>query len=228
MSQGDVKSPPPYRGIVFDCDSTLSTIEGVDELLQFAAPGLRQEIARSRIEIDQARLLTMRAAEMMDTVGNKQARKEIAMIKVAAPNMLQRVIDFSIQAHGGAGMTDDFGHGFAAANARAMRIFDGPDEVHIPGLHDQHVRIGSGNRRRLVQRHARLVRLDLNDVEQRGRSLTRSHAGEFSLDRLDVPIHLRGSFFESRAFHELHLSGYETSDALPPQSCEDGARLTDV
>ncbi|MDF1730718.1 MAG: acyl-CoA dehydrogenase family protein [Minwuia sp.] len=89
-----------------------------------------ERIAEARIAIDQARLLVLKAADRMDKVGNKEAAAEIAMIKVAAPNMLQRVIDFSIQAHGGAGMTDDFGHGFAAANARAMRIFDGPDEVH--------------------------------------------------------------------------------------------------
>ena len=89
-----------------------------------------ERIAEARIGIDQARLLVLKAADRMDKVGNKAAAAEIAMIKVAAPNMLQRVIDFSIQAHGGAGMTDDFGHGAAAASARAMRIFDGPDEVH--------------------------------------------------------------------------------------------------
>jgi acyl-CoA dehydrogenase len=67
---------------------------------------------------------------MMDTVGNKVARKEIAMIKIAAPNMACRVIDWAIQAHGGGGVTDDFGLAMAYANARLLRIADGPDEVH--------------------------------------------------------------------------------------------------
>ena len=89
-----------------------------------------ERIAEARILIDQARLLVLKAADMMDKVGNKAAAAEIAMIKVAAPNMLCRVIDMSIQAHGGAGVTDDFGLGMAYAHARAMRIFDGPDEVH--------------------------------------------------------------------------------------------------
>jgi acyl-CoA dehydrogenase len=89
-----------------------------------------ERIAEGRILIDQARLLTFQAAHMMDTVGNKVARKEIAMIKVAAPNMASRVIDWAIQAHGGAGVTSDFGLALAYANARMLRIADGPDEVH--------------------------------------------------------------------------------------------------
>src|SRR5688500_9118177 len=82
------------------------------------------------MEIDQARLLTLNAAHRMDTVGNKEARAEIAMIKVVAPNMALRVIDHAIQAHGGAGVSDDFGLAAAWASARAMRLADGPDEVH--------------------------------------------------------------------------------------------------
>ncbi len=89
-----------------------------------------ERIAESRMLIDQARLLTLRTAWMMDTVGNKEARKEIAMIKVAAPAMACRVIDWAIQAHGGAGVSDDFGLGYAYTNARWLRIADGPDEVH--------------------------------------------------------------------------------------------------
>ncbi len=87
-------------------------------------------IADSRIEIDQARLLVLDAAEKMDRLGNKAARAEIAMIKVVAPNVALRVIDRAIQAHGGAGVTDDFGLGHLYAWQRSLRLADGPDEVH--------------------------------------------------------------------------------------------------
>jgi acyl-CoA dehydrogenase len=89
-----------------------------------------ERIADARILIDQARLLVLNAAHMMDTVGNKAAAKEIAMIKVAAPNIACQVIDWAIQAHGGAGVCDDFGLAAAYAHARSLRIADGPDEVH--------------------------------------------------------------------------------------------------
>jgi acyl-CoA dehydrogenase len=89
-----------------------------------------ERIAEARVLIDQTRLLTLKTAWMMDTVGNKEARKEIAMIKVAAPTMACRVIDWAIQAHGGAGVSDDFGLAHAYTTARWLRIADGPDEVH--------------------------------------------------------------------------------------------------
>jgi acyl-CoA dehydrogenase len=95
---------------------------------------IRQQIAKSRIEIDQARLLTLRAAHMMDTVGNKKAKAEIAMIKVVAPNVALKVIDRAIQVHGGAGVSQDFFLAHAFALQRALRLADGPDEVHLDAI----------------------------------------------------------------------------------------------
>jgi acyl-CoA dehydrogenase len=96
-----------------------------------AQHGVTQErIAEARIMIEQARLLTLKAAYMMDTVGNKGARGEIAMIKVVAPNIACQVIDWAIQAHGAAGICDDFPLAYAYASARTLRLADGPDEVH--------------------------------------------------------------------------------------------------
>jgi acyl-CoA dehydrogenase len=89
-----------------------------------------ERIAESRIMIDQARLLTLNAAWKMDTAGNKVAKQEIAMIKVAAPTMALQVIDWAMQVHGGAGVSDDFPLAAAYAQARTLRYADGPDEVH--------------------------------------------------------------------------------------------------
>jgi acyl-CoA dehydrogenase len=93
-----------------------------------------ERIAESRCLIDQARLLTLKAAHMMDNVGNKRAKSEIAMIKIVAPNAAQQVIDWAIQAHGGGGLSDDFPLAYAYTWARILRLADGPDEVHRASL----------------------------------------------------------------------------------------------
>ena len=106
-----------------------------DERVAFGRPlaaqgVVREAIADSRMDIEQARLLTLKAADMMDKAGNKVARAEIAMIKVVAPTMALRVIDRAVQVHGGAGVSGDFGLAAAWAGARTLRLADGPDEVH--------------------------------------------------------------------------------------------------
>jgi acyl-CoA dehydrogenase len=95
-----------------------------------ARANIQDWIAESRIEIEMARLLTLKAAWLMDTVGNRHARTEIAAIKVAAPNIALKVIDRAIQVHGGGGVSDDHTLAWAYAHLRTLRLADGPDEVH--------------------------------------------------------------------------------------------------
>jgi acyl-CoA dehydrogenase len=92
--------------------------------------GWHERIADARCMIEQARLLVLKAAYTMDSAGNKAARKEIAMIKVVAPNMTLQILDWAIQAHGGAGVSGDFPLAHAYAGTRSLRLADGPDEVH--------------------------------------------------------------------------------------------------
>lgn len=107
---------------------------------------IRKNIARSRIEIEQARLLTLKAAKMMDEVGNKEARQEIAMIKVIAPEMALNVIDRAIQAHGAMGVCQDSFLASAWANVRTLRLADGPDEVHLDSIAKLELRRQRANR----------------------------------------------------------------------------------
>jgi acyl-CoA dehydrogenase len=93
-----------------------------------------ERIARARIDIEMTRLLCLKAADMMDKVGNKAAAAEIAMIKVQAPTMALKIIDDAIQAHGGGGVSDDYGLASAYAHQRTLRLADGPDEVHARAI----------------------------------------------------------------------------------------------
>jgi acyl-CoA dehydrogenase len=130
-------------GRIHHCMRTIGSAERALELMckrlnsrvafgkKISAQGVWHErIAESRIMIEQARLLTLKAAYMMDTVGNKIAKSEIAMIKVIAPNMALQIIDWAIQAHGAGGVSDDFPLAYAWAHQRTLRLADGPDEVH--------------------------------------------------------------------------------------------------
>jgi acyl-CoA dehydrogenase len=115
---------------------------------------LRADIAISRMEIEQARLLTLKTAYMMDTVGNKEARAEIAMIKVVAPNVTLRVLDRAIQAHGGAGVSQDTFLAGAWANVRTLRLADGPDEVHTEAVARQELAKGGPQLAKAGMAHA--------------------------------------------------------------------------
>jgi acyl-CoA dehydrogenase len=130
-------------GRIHHCMRTIGAAERAMELMvkrlnsrvafgkPVSAQGVWHErLADGRIMIEQARLLTLKAAYMMDTVGNKIARTEIAMIKVIAPNMATQIIDWAIQAHGAGGVSGDFPLAYAYAHQRTLRLADGPDEVH--------------------------------------------------------------------------------------------------
>ncbi|SET47513.1 acyl-CoA dehydrogenase family protein [Marinobacter segnicrescens] len=134
-------------GRIHHCMRTIGVAERALELMceranareAFGRPlvefdSIRKDIARSRLEIEQARLMTLKAAHMMDTVGNKVARQEIAMIKVIAPNMALQVLDRAIQVHGGAGVSQDTFLAAAWASVRTLRLADGPDEVHLDSI----------------------------------------------------------------------------------------------
>ena len=134
-------------GRIHHCMRTIGVAERALELMcrragereAFGKPlssfdSIRKDIARSRIEIEQARLMTLKAAHMMDTVGNKVARQEIAMIKVIAPGMALKVLDRAIQVHGGAGVSQDTFLASAWAKVRTLRLADGPDEVHLDSV----------------------------------------------------------------------------------------------
>ncbi len=120
------------RGLEELCQRAVSREAFGKKLIEMGL--VRQDIAKSRLEIEQARLLTMKAARMMDTVGNKVARKEIAMIKIVAPTVAVNVLDRAIQVHGGKGVSSDTWLANAWAGARTLRIADGPDEVHLETL----------------------------------------------------------------------------------------------
>jgi acyl-CoA dehydrogenase len=116
------------RGLELMCKRSLSRVTFGKPVAERTVT--QERIAEARIMIDSARLLVLKAAYMMDTVGNKAARGEIAMIKVLAPNVACKVLDWAIQAHGGGGVSDDFPLAYLYAHSRTLRFADGPDEVH--------------------------------------------------------------------------------------------------
>ena len=120
------------RALQVMCERALNRVAFGKPLAEMGS--LREDIARSRLEIDQARLLTLHAAHMMDTVGNKAARAEIAAIKVVGPNVALNVLDRAIQVHGGMGVSGDIWLAAAWANQRTLRIADGPDQVHLEAV----------------------------------------------------------------------------------------------
>ena len=120
------------RALQVMCERALNRVAFGKPLAEMGS--LREDIARSRLEIDQARLLTLHAAHTMDTVGNKAARAQIAAIKVVAPNVALNVLDRAIQVHGGMGVSGDIWLAAAWANQRTLRIADGPDQVHLEAV----------------------------------------------------------------------------------------------
>ena len=143
-------------------------------------------IAEARIEIEMIRLLTLKAAYLMDTVGNKEARTEIAAIKVAAPNIALKIVDRAIQVHGGAGVTDDFPLAMIYAHLRTLRLADGPDEVHKRAIARQELRpLPRHRRQRLHQRTQGCGELTMAGLDLTGRTaiVTGASRGHRSGDR---------------------------------------------
>ncbi len=219
-------------------------IERAEARVAFGTPlaekgTVREAIARSRIEIEQARLLTLNAAHLMDTVGNKAARKEIAMIKVVAPRVALDVIDRAMQVHGAAGVSDDFFLAKAYAGQRTLRLADGPDEVHLESI--AKLELGPGPRAPVSALSGPLPRLRRGGAMVRARRVcaaarrnTMTNLIRAALMGALVTVPLAGPALAAE--HARRLRRLDGDDGLPRRPCrrsrhrdagerEDGAGL---